>query len=495
MLFGFGCFMYTMEVTYQSNSQVSDSLGREMGIFRIKAGNGDPHAPPTFKSVHWVITVDESGSMDDMCKDGHTKAQHVIHTITNLLGFFRGLREKHHVSQKLTLVCFDGEVRSEYYELDDELNFERAKSDILCIHGKGLTNIEGALREGVTHQAESAERTVHMLMTDGQVTEGSRSTETLGGIIRTIAKRAGRPGIYYALLGYGADHDSHLLSELGEVLRPTEDSHSTSEYHYIESYENAGMVYGEAAFNGVYIEASNPVITVAGGEIYDYSKDEWTRCLQVPSIGQGEKTWSVRAEQPGEEVKVKVSYFKWSEGGQDYAQAPLHQAKSVEADIQELERYHMRMRTLSLLHQAREARSEQQEVEPPLLRRRAGGSIWVASPPSTPPRGENDALKNAIDNLMAEIEALRVKHGDDVGDFLRNLKDDLHVARRGLDASNGLQFIAMRHTSQGRQRTYNASDLSEMGGVDDGYEMSQAPLSAYRSPASENVLRTCSQPT
>jgi hypothetical protein len=484
-----------MEVTYQSDSQVTDSLGREVGILRIKAGNGDPYAPPTFKSVHWVITVDESGSMDDMCKDGHTKAQHVIHTITNLLGFFRGLKEKHHVSQKLTLVCFDGDVRSEHYELDDETNFDRAKSDIVCIRGKGLTNIEGALREGVSHQAGSTERTVHMLMTDGQVTEGSRSTDTLGGIIRMIAERAGRPGIYYALLGYGADHDSNLLSDLGDVLRPTDDSHSASEYHYIESYENAGMVYGEAAFNGVYIEASNPVITVAGGEIYDYSKDEWAPSLQVPSIGQGEKTWSVRAEQPGAEVQVKVSYSKWSEGGQDYVQAPLLQAQRVNADIQELERYHMRMRTLGLLHQAREARSVQSEVEPPPLRRRAGGGLWVASPPSTPPRGENDALKAAIDNLMTELGALMAKHGDDVGDFLRNLKDDLYVARRGLEASNGLQFIAMRHTSQGRQRTYNASDLSEMAGPDDGYQMSQAPLSAYRSPASENVLRTCSQPT
>ena len=55
------------------------------GIFNI---NIRGEIPMTKKHLHIYYTIDCSGSMSDICGDGRTKMQHILHTLENMLRIF-----------------------------------------------------------------------------------------------------------------------------------------------------------------------------------------------------------------------------------------------------------------------------------------------------------------------------------------------------------------------------------------------------------------------
>ena len=114
--------------------------------------------------------------------------------------------------------------------------------------------------------------------------------------------------------------------------------------------------------------------------------------------------------------------------------------------------------------------------------------------------------------------------------FMKNLCDDIYICIRGLRSELGPMYITARQNSQGRQRSYNPTDISGLkryqshptsymrgggyGGscplgeesddedavnnvfgfevVDDDHEMSQRMHSAYVTPGCAKVMRTVS---
>lgn len=80
------------------------------GILRASV----PEEPSAFDAVHWVFTIDQSGSMDDLCKDGKTKISHTRQTITHIVDFLlestRETGQRHYVSiigfsNTATMIC------------------------------------------------------------------------------------------------------------------------------------------------------------------------------------------------------------------------------------------------------------------------------------------------------------------------------------------------------------------------------------------------------
>ena len=467
------------------------------GLLRISSPE---RTAPVFQRVHWVLTVDESGSMDEMCKGGKTKAQLVAHTLKNMLKYFRRLHQEHALEQKLTLIFFDHEQRVYNFGLDGEQSFVDAENQMGSLEGKGLTDLEAALKVAnseICMNKDTDTRTIHIFMTDGLPTSGNCRSADLEELARRYRGSADC-GVYTAYLGYGADHDSKLMDGMASV---EVDSSSCGMYQFVESHENAGMVYGEAAFNGLYESCTGIKIRLEGAEVYDFVTAKWTNELQSrTNLPCGsEKTWTIRST--GGQVRYNVSGRSW--GGESFVETEEAGYIDDEEDSitdHEIRRYDLRQKTMAMVHRCMEYRErvdkEIQKVftttgwhQPPPLPLRAGEKRKKRE--SERDR-EMQLLRGDIDELIQVIGNLKAMREEDEGGFLGNLVDDLQVAKVGLGSSNGWQYMQMRHTSQGEQRLYNPTDLSELELNEDINLESQAPMSAYKSPGAA-VMRECSQ--
>jgi len=467
-----------------------------VGLIRLSAPE---RADPVFQRVHWVLTVDESGSMEEMCKGGKTKAQLVVHTLKNMLKYFRRLYQEHSLEQKLTLIFFDHEQRVYNFSLDGEQSFVDADNQVGSLEGKGLTDLESALKVAnseICMNRDADTRVIHIFMTDGLPTAGNCRSSELEDLARRCRGKADC-GVYTAYLGYGADHDSKLMDGMASVEAGPS---SCGMYQFVESLENAGMVYGEAAFNGLYESCTDITIHLEGAEVYDFVTGKWTNELRSrTNLPCGsEKTWTIRST--GGQVRYSVKGRCW--GGESFVETEEAGYIDGEEDSitnYEIRRYDLRQKTMALVHRCIEYRKQADEaIKIGAMR------MWHDGPPPPVRAGakrrkreiegvdQADALRGDINELLDVIGNFKTTIGEDEGGFLGNLTDDLQVAKVGLSASNGWQYMQMRHTSQGEQRLYNPTDLSELELNEEVNLESQAPMSAYKSPGAA-VMRECSQ--
>ena len=89
-----------------------------------------------------------------------------------------------------------------------------------------------------------------------------------------------------------------------------------------------------------------------------------------------------------------------------------------------------------------------------------------------------------IEKLEQHLKMLK-KYIEDNGDensFVTVLCDDTYIAIRSLIANNGRHFLVARQVSQGNQRAYMASDMSDM------CDMSEI------TPPTHNLLRSTTTP-
>ena len=77
-------------------------------------------------------------------------------------------------------------------------------------------------------------------------------------------------------------------------LMQTISKYPNGDYHFIESLENAGFVYGEIVYK--YFYAYNKYCTsVQNGFIYDYINNQWVDTIEIESMPSGkERVWYIR---------------------------------------------------------------------------------------------------------------------------------------------------------------------------------------------------------
>ena len=77
------------------------------GIYQLEI----PQHPIQYKTVHWIFTVDRSGSMNDLCRDGKTKMDHLKHTLHNMFSYLINLKKENSaLKQIVTIIMFDHET-------------------------------------------------------------------------------------------------------------------------------------------------------------------------------------------------------------------------------------------------------------------------------------------------------------------------------------------------------------------------------------------------
>jgi hypothetical protein len=392
-------------------------------------------AIPTTVSIveHEVIcVVDQSGSMSDLCKDDRTKMQHIAHTLKNIIHYFA---EHPLINANVSIYSFDDNFYTilERAKITED-NLHKILHKIDKIRPSGNTNIENALSKvGDIIQEITAKHPAHIVshifMTDGEATIGSKDKNQLQTLVNT--------SIQNAFIGFGIDHDAHVLNLLG--------SHPKSGYYFIDALENSGLVYGEILHSILYKLLTDVTIEVQNGFIYDYKTNTWVQSLAVGDIaGEANKIYQIISNVP-DECTVFV------EGKQDGEGVRLSADKLLKNDINFM-KYIYRQRTLQLLYEGNEIQGNKNTVQYNFI------NEWNED------KNYSETTKNFKKKLRAFLDELKtyMEQNDLQEDkFIKNLCDDVYICYSTIGTKYGAMFTTARQTSQGSQRCYTVTQIPD----------------------------------
>jgi hypothetical protein len=370
----------------------------------------------------FIFMLDRSSSMNQRCMDGKTKLQHVIHTMKNILGY---LCDHPTVRHHLVVETFNDVVTR---VVDRCVVTAETYPELLRILDKiipnGSTNIEEALasiQRSTTTLATAGpvnRKIVHLFMTDGYATVGESNHDRLFEQVTT--------GITNIFIGLGVDHDNVLLEKLSDVKQGS--------YYFIDALEKNNLVYGEIMHELLFQCLQNVRFQVTGGEIYDYTKNQWLDTLSLDHLSSGaNKTFHLRSSSPAD---CRVVLMAETLSGKPCIAMLLSKHPLVEAGS--LTKFMFRQRTLEYMFDVR------------MYFRRAKGHHIL----------ENAVLKNRLKDklqtFLAEMKQYRTDHDLLEDPFYALLEEDISVILKTFDTIYASMYSCARQTSQGSQRGYSA---------------------------------------
>ena len=323
----------------------------------------------------------------------------------------------------------------------------------------GCTNIELSLKSAKDRMDTFREnhpefRMAHIQLTDGQATLGKSLPEDLKPFVDTSYRNI--------FVGYGEDHDGHLMTSLGE-LSPT------CEYKFVDIIENTGLVYGEILYNLLYPFHDSPVILTVtyGAKIYDWSTNQWVTDMTIPPLsGNSEKIFQIMSDGtvPTDEICVNLRTDVYTEPFDTATSLPLLLCQETgEFEPNDLTHYWLRQLTQEHLYMVREFENERASgratvLSKPMLRRQtAHVDMDDMNQVDVPPELEikHRHIKNALLEHFHELSVYYEAYDDThTQQFVKVLMDDVYVAIQNMGTERGLMYTAARQTSQGRQSSY-----------------------------------------
>lgn len=476
-----------MNITLKSKTNRLTAEGSKTGIVRLTARKVET---PQLASYHWKMIVDVSASMDE--HDGKSKRTRLENVRSTLMKLFEYLHKQTNEENKpkhiVDIVTFSGTGQTQSYTFDIGSNegLTNAKALTESLQTNGMTDISSAISATTMLTTIPNSRICVVMLTDGAVTTGCSNPyqlkEQLDNYITDLEKIEGSLGVSCALVGYGIDHDAELL----EILA----TNKYAEYHCVESSEGAGAVYGEIAHGFTYEGHRDVRIEINGALLHNGETDEWVSAIYVGRMAdQAQRTWLWKADGSGIEVSVEVISMMYERSNF----LKVKTTDTINACIvpedgvvdREVIVYELRAKSQSLMCEARnfmqkKLRQYKQRADlyglmrshmtpyprsKQVIRNDAEKNEETDTVGNLPPRELNkrtrkETLKTRLMEWLTELKKWIEENGEDA--IVRTLCDDIYITLRGIEASNGKNFIIARHTSQGKQRSYNPSDITAL---------------------------------
>ncbi len=458
------------------------------------------------KELLLALNIDRSGSMGSSSKDGYTALQHTIHTTKNIISYLEELKEENpELNLNLLINLFDDRnTMIGHYEIGQKS--EEAKKEYIKklekVQPRGTTNISGAfekIKEDTIYNSTPNEKKAHILMTDGRPNVGKTSAE---GIVEN------NPGGNQIYIGYGTRHDAVLLQKMTELAKGS--------YHFVDSIENAGMVYGEIIHGLLYAAVKDISVVVKGAEVYDFTTNTWSNKMSFNTFAS-EHTQSLIMRNSWDTVEPISFNIVYTETGNNMKHSKTEVFNSYNCTNGE----------------SKES-GRNTDVEKQMFRQKALDALFKAKPLAGLGY-KNITFKKELVELQKDLKEFMKRNKLEDDAFMQKLVTDVYVAYTGIDSYNGPAFINARRATQGYQRAYdvnnfdgltrqNAMDLGDAifgapgGGQPESYRHTDiakrclsAPQSApdlmmepptlntmrqtscYTTPTQATVMRTCSQ--
>jgi hypothetical protein len=393
-------------------------------------------SPFTEKELELLFKVDCSGSMSDLCSDGRSKMQHILHTLKNMVLFFK---ENPSIHVNVTIHSFDDRVYTvvDRTRVTDE-TYAKIVASIDTISPRTSTNIEKALDHTKTMVSKMKEQypdsVYHQIfLTDGQATSGSTSHQTLCECVDDT--------ITNVFIGFGLDHDASLLTSVSSKRKGAS--------YFIDKIENAGLVYGEIVHGFVYRILENVVLTAENGTLYNFKTGNWETELYIGDVvGDSKKFYHIHSDHP-EDCRVTIRGNRVEDGEE------VTFTVDNTGTTEDLTKYVYRQRTMEMLYrvnqfihtdEAMKIEKEREENE---------------NEKENEEKKNKKLLKVELNDLFVEIKKYMTDNGLTEDVLLRNLCDDIYVCRRTFGTQYEVMYCCARMFSQGTQRAYTATHVPE----------------------------------
>lgn len=419
----------------------------QFGILNLAAIS----VPGSGTTLELVFSVDQSGSMSDACSDCRSKMQHIIHTLKNMIMYFR---ENPDIKVYITIDSFDDCIYSivERSAVTPD-NLSELIAKIELIMPRGSTDIEKALVHAGTRvqqlQAEFPSHTIcHVFMTDGVANTGEQRTDELMQLVNR--------DITSAFIGFGLEHDGSLLSSLG--------SGKNSAYYFIDKIENAGLVYGEILHGIVYKFITNARLSVENGFIYDFKNNAWVRTIEIEDVvSESDKSYHIASNN----MSGCIISFTGNRLGDP---ARVHYTITRDDGCEDLSKFIYRQRTLQHLF-AVNSYLKKQNAENPELH-----DLFTFVSPGDKESDKPDdyiLLRTGLRGFIDEMKQFMTDRQLMNDNFMKNLCDDIYICYRTFGTKYGAMYATSRQASQGNQRCYTVNhtpdDIRKRDGAHCGF--------------------------
>jgi AraC-like DNA-binding protein len=416
----------------------SQLLHGKFGILKLNAIS----APMSQEQHEFIFMVDRSGSMSDMCSDGREKIQHILHTLKNMIIYFKDNKSD---NVYVNIFAFDDIIEEIVSRtVINEENIDTIIAKIKKITPIASTDIEKALISiKTTIDKIRLENPTHnicnIFMTDGEATSGNCNYNYLSSLLDTQ--------ITNAFIGFGIDHDVVLLNSFAK--------YDKTSYYFIDKLENSGIVYGEILHGILYKILSNISIETINCLIYDYKNNVWCNSLKVEDIvSESNKVYHIISSTPNDCRALIKAQAKVGDNITQYEFSIFNENLSAD-----LSKNVFRQRTLQLLYKINKF-IEKKNYKRDDLSHFIGfenntGNIQFYM------MSEQNKLKTEMKNFMNEMKKYMADNNLNDDGFMKNLCDDIYISYRTFDTKFGEMYNTARQTSQGNQRFYTVTHTPE----------------------------------
>lgn len=450
----------------------------KFGVIKLKMAEKEKST----NSIDLHAVTDISGSMNEPASSTNvaTKGSVMNHVLKNV----NSIIAENNESGSNVEICIDGfddKIKKvlPYTRLTFGDVLDTNKKVDLFLQPRGTTNIKLGMEEFTKEQekrntlalvaAETIRESHRLFITDGSDTCGNTDNAALAALVDSTIPN------YF--IGLGVGHNSTLL----KLMAKPDDC----EYHFIPSAEESGPIIATIIHKMYYTVLRKALVTIIGGEIYNYKTNTWTTSLYVGAItSEATRTWHIRTRGDIAEVKVflrATNDFITLAEDQGFA--------NLNYNI-------LRQRTLEFLYAA-------SHIPTDLNHNPAAKAIFTGK--------MRDAINGFFEYLNKYIKSQNLEKCLDH----KTLCDDMYIAIQTFGSKLGHLYSGSRGESQETSAAYAISDISaamplaprsnavygaQRQHASDGLSLPPAPykISKQKSsstPAQRNLMRATSADT
>jgi len=425
---------------YPSGYGLFDSSKYHFGALHIQVASLSSIDAITERTI-WNIgfSVDISGSMSDVCKDGRDKMSHIKHTLCGILRVFSNISN---VAVNVYIQAFDSEVEEilDFVTVSED-NVEALIQKIQKMFPRGETNLRKPLESIhsiMTKRMKSfpTQKFVHIMLTDGEDT----SDNTYYTIVSAVSEE-----FKNVFIGFGKTHNSLLMEEMS--------AGANNDYRFVDKLESSGLVYGEIIHDILYSAVESISISMNHGEIYDWRTDTWGQQIEIPSLSYSvEKTFHIRSIFPELATGIIKGIPSQLSSTENQIQELNTFSYLIDIDIEsrtipeiDLTKYIYRQKVQEFLFTSKNMNRTKL-----LLRSNPSKLNAYVSHYKTEIQRFFDHMKEYVQGKMLTDDP-----------FWKVLLDDIYVAIKVFNRPCSHMYTHSRQNSQGRQQTYVVTNIDD----------------------------------
>ena len=442
------------DVKIELMNRETDGSGRHFGFLKLTTSPfPEGHKKRGNYRVH--IALDVSTSMREENRLGLAKD-----TTAKMVEFLASAsKENPELNFWFTLTTFSTDARVVINNSKvSEDTVRLITSAVQMIRPENSTNFEASFkldREIMEQQAAADQEagntvtTLHIVMTDGEVTAGNKNEDELKGMLCN--------NVEHVFIGYGAGHKATCLMNLASV-------NDKSSYLFLDHPTKMGAMFAQLFCPHLFTSITDVEIDLTGAKILDIESGLEVETLFVKRIAADTtKTFHLLTDDPLKEIYVRMQFRSFDNADLDEPpNFPFSKSFSVVSATThslDVQKERKRWTVLVLMKDAKELKHREQAHQQMMAT-----IHWSQRDPKQNGfKEEKDALIRRATELKDEIKEFAEQNGIADDEMLKDLTTDLVICICAIPSQeHGLMYINSRFRSCTDETPTAVSDLTPL---------------------------------